>query len=222
MVERGIPSKATWYAQTRVDLMTEDLLNKMKQAGCDAIAFGVESGNHDILLKTGKKIKLEDAERAIGLAKKLGFKTLSFFILGHPYETIETIKDTINFATKLNTTQVAFGVMVPYPGTEIWNLAKRKEAGYSYVSQNWDDFRKHLTWPLGFTSITPETMSYLNKKAYLTFYWRNHRLFALVKFLWERRSPIRAYVSNRIRDAFGHPIFGHLFKSHELRTRELS
>jgi radical SAM superfamily enzyme YgiQ (UPF0313 family) len=198
MIEKGFSSKAVWHAQTRVDLLSEDLLNKMKQAGCDAVAFGIESGNQGILSKTSKNIKLEDAKTAVALCKRLGIKTRSFFILGHPYETVETIKDTIDFAVKLNTTFVSFAVMVPYPGTEVWRLAKRGEAGYSFVSDNWDDYRKHLAAPLGFDAIPAETLRFLDKKAYLNFYLRNHRWLDFIQFLWGHKSSIKAYIIRRL------------------------
>ena len=201
MIEKGIPSRAVWHGQTRVDLITEDLLKKMKEAGCDGIAFGVESGNQEILSLTSKNIKLEEVEKAVALCKKLDIKTRSFFILGHPYETVETIKDTINFAAKLNTTFVSFGVMVPYPGTEVWRLAKRCEAGYNYVSDNWDDYRKHLTSPpLGIENIPAKTLRSFDKKAYLTFYLHNRRWRDLFDFLWGHRSSIKAYVIRMLKN----------------------
>jgi anaerobic magnesium-protoporphyrin IX monomethyl ester cyclase len=197
MIEKGIPSRAVWHAQTRVHLITEDFLSKMKEAGCDGIAFGVESGNQEILQKTGKNIKLEDAEKAVVVAKKVGLLTRSFFILGHPYDSLKTMRDTIDFAAKLNTDFISFAVMVPYPGTEVWDLANRKEAGYNYVSRNWDEYRKHLAAPLGFTSISAEQLSKLDKQAYLTFYWRNRRWKDLFNFLWGHRAMIKAYILNR-------------------------
>lgn len=198
MIQRDIRHRALWHAQTRVDLITEKLLSKMKEAGCDGLGFGVESGSQEILQKTGKNIKLKDAPKAVTLAKKIGIKTRSFFILGHPYETIKTIRETIDFAARLNTDFVSFAVMVPYPGTEVWDLANRKEAGYSYVSQNWDDYRKHLAAPLGFNSIPHQVLMNLDKKAYIIFYGRNRRWCDLLAFLWEHRSSIRAHISNQI------------------------
>lgn len=199
MTEKKLPDKLRWHAQTRIDIMKEDLLTRMKKAGCDGLAFGVESGNPEILAQTGKKIKLDDVERVVALASKIGLKTRSFFILGHPNETIETIQDTIDFAAKINTDFVSFAVMVPYPGTEVWNLAKQKKAGYSHVSENWDDYRKHLTTPLGFTSIPPERLRNLDIQAYLTFYIRNDRWLDLTRLLWEHRLSARAYLFKRLK-----------------------
>jgi radical SAM superfamily enzyme YgiQ (UPF0313 family) len=208
MIERRIPHRATWHAQTRVDVVNSDLFIKMKKAGCTGIGMGVESGNQAILNKTGKGITLKGAERAVSMAKKAGLKTLSFFILGHPYETLSTIEDTISFAAKLNTDYVSFAVMVPYPGTKVWELAKRQEAGYSYVSENWDDFRKHLSTPLGFASITPDTLRRLDMKAYLIFYLRNHRWLDLINVIWQHKLSIKAFVVNRIKDLVTHIFMG--------------
>lgn len=199
MIERGIPSTTTWYAQTRADIIEEELLTLMKRAGCDGIAFGVESGSQEILRKTGKRLNLGDVRRAVALAKKLDIRTRSFFILGHPYETLQTIDETIRFAAELNTDFVSFAVMVPYPGTEIWRLARNGEAGYNYVSANWDDYRKHLATPLGFESIPPEKLKNLDKKAYLTFYIHNHRWSDLLVFLWGHRQSIQSYLQNKVR-----------------------
>lgn len=199
MTEKKFPDTLRWHAQTRIDLMKEDLLARMKKAGCDGLAFGIESGNPEILAETGKKIMLDDVERVVALARKIGLKTRSFFILGHPNETIETIQDTIDFAAKINTDFVSFAVMVPYPGTEVWNLAKQKKAGYSYLSENWDDYRKHLATPLGFTTISPELLRKLDIKAYLTFYIRNHRWLDLGRLLWEHRLSVSAYLVKRLK-----------------------
>lgn len=198
LIEHDMAKRAKWHAQTRVDIITEELLTKMKQAGCDGVAFGVESGNREILRKTGKNINLDDVEKAVKLAQKINLKTRSFFILGHPYETMETIYDTIDYAAKLNTTFVSFAVMVPYPGTAVWKLAQQKEAGYNYVSENWDDYRKHLSMPLGFKNIPPNVLRNLDKKAYLVFYWRNRRFKDLFDFLWGYRRLILSYLSTRI------------------------
>lgn len=199
MIERGIPARATWHAQTRVDLCTDELLGRMKRAGCDGVALGIESGNEEILARTGKNIRLEDAVSAVSSARRNGLKTRTFFILGHPFETVETIRDTIDFAARLNSDFVSFAVMVPYPGTEIWEMARRGEGGYSYVSENWDDYRKHLAAPVGFESIPARVLKNLDKKAYMTFYFRNRRWADFLRFVWGHRSSISAYLIKKIR-----------------------
>lgn len=193
MVQRGLPEKIDWGCMTRVNLVDEELFSRMKKAGCFRVAFGIESGNQRILDAVAKGIRLDQVTKAVKVAKDLGFQTVSYFIIGHPYETYSTAQDTIDFATKLNTTDVTFSKMVPLPGTEVYEMAKRGEGNYTYVSDNWDEYRKHYAHPLGLRDISPEGLDRLVIKAYLTFYLYNHRWRDLFNLLWARRAGVIRY-----------------------------
>lgn len=199
MVQRGLPGKIDWCCQTRVNLVDEELFFKMKKAGCFRVSFGIESGNQRILDGVAKGIRLDQVRKAVNIAKELGFETTAYFIIGHPYETPSTAKDTIDFATELNTTAVVFSKMVPLPGTEVYEMAKRGEGNYTYVSENWDEYRKHYTHPLGLRDISPEGLDRLVIKAYLTFYLYNHRWRDLYNLLWGRRSSVVLYCKTLIK-----------------------
>ena len=76
--------------QSRVDLITRELLTVMKQAGCQGIAFGVESGSQRVLDFYQKKIKVEDTIRAFDLCREFGIGTHAFMMLGAPIEPAKT------------------------------------------------------------------------------------------------------------------------------------
>lgn len=188
MLENGLPEKLHWDAQTRADLVDLDLLHKMRRAGCQWLGLGIESGNAHILKASGKGTTLEEAERAVEAARKAGIKTDGFFILGHPFETLSTARDTIDFAARLNTTRVTFGLMTPYPGTEIYDMAKRGEGGYRLISTDWDDFNKNIGNSLELETLDRRQMEKLQVWGYLKFYLINFRLMAgLQYFLYQRR-----------------------------------
>lgn len=190
MMERGLHRKIKWTAESRVDLADLGLYRKMKAAGCKFLGFGVESGNEQILRNTRKGITLEKAMRGVALAKKAGLRTGSFFILGHPHETYETVQDTINFAVKLNTTRVAFGIMVPYPGTEIYEMAKKGEGGYKIISSDWYDFNKQIGNCLELETLNRKELEKLQLSAYLKFYLYNYRILDLAKLAIKERRTI--------------------------------
>ena len=122
------------------------------------------------------------------LAKKVGLPTTSFFIIGHPYETKQTVWDTINFAAKLNTAYVAFGIMVPYPGTEIYKMAINGEGGYRMISSDWADFNKTIGSSIELETLSRKEMEKLQLQAYFLFYFKNWRLWEFLKLLYcERR-----------------------------------
>jgi anaerobic magnesium-protoporphyrin IX monomethyl ester cyclase len=187
MIERGLHKKFSWFVQTRADVVTEALLKKMHEAGCYGIGLGVESGNREILAYTNKRITLEQAERTNALAKSIGLETTTFFILGHPNETRQTIHDTIRFAVRLNGTVPVFGVMIPYPGTEIYNLARRGEAGYRLVARSWEDYNKQFGKALELKDISRRRLKYYQLMGYALVFLKNRRYRDFVRFCWEFR-----------------------------------
>ena len=111
-----------WICETRVDTVDEELLRKMAEAGCVALQFGVESGDNRILQEIKKGITTEIVEKAVKTCIKVGIKPGCSFMIGHPSDTPETIKSTIEFAKKLKRlgSEVFFGITTPYPGTELY------------------------------------------------------------------------------------------------------
>lgn len=192
ITERNI--NVNWNCLSRVDGVSRAVLRKMKKAGCVKIDFGVESGNQDILKIIKKRIKVKDALDAVKWAKEAGMETGSFFIIGHPYETLDTIDDTISLATRLNTDTVSFGIMVPYPGTGIYDMALKGEGNYKLLSEDWDDFDKQIGGALELTNLSRKDLEKAQLKAYVTFYLRNFRFVDFLKVLFTNRKLVGAIV----------------------------
>ena len=106
-----------WTCQTRPDTVTQPLLALMKEAGCELIHFGVESGSESVLATTNKRQTLAAVEQAVGWAHELGMRTLCFFLLGLPGETRADMDATLAFARKLGPTYASFQAATPYPMT---------------------------------------------------------------------------------------------------------
>jgi radical SAM superfamily enzyme YgiQ (UPF0313 family) len=113
----------TWGCAGRVNLMTEDLVSTMAEAGCVLIGYGIESGSQRMLDFIKKKVTVEQAKQAIRLTKKyLGWADCSFMI-GYPGETKETIRETVDFCKELDLAPEVIFFLTPYPGTELYELA---------------------------------------------------------------------------------------------------
>ncbi len=202
LIENKAQLKMKWSANSHVSLADRQIYLKMKEAGCIELFFGIESGNNSILANTGKGINLPKAERAVRIAKDVGLKVGTFFIIGHPNETKMTIIDTIRFAARLNSDRVAFGRMVPYPGTEIRRMAEAGKGGYNYLSRNWDDYIKYGKSPLGIKGLNPEVITLFQVGAYLYFYIKNLRLKDLVKFLSVHKATLQAFIKTKLFSIF--------------------
>jgi len=111
LIDRKI--KVSWTCKTRIDLVSEELLKTMSQAGCYMISYGVESGSQKILDTLDKGITVEEAERVFRLTRQAKIKTLAYVIIGSPGEDDNTVKQTTDFLIKLKADFVLFGELLP-------------------------------------------------------------------------------------------------------------
>jgi len=109
----------------RADRVDEELLIKMKKAGCVFLAYGLESGDDDILKVIKKGITTEKALEAFKLTKKVGIKFAVNFILGHPTETYQKAMKTLNFAKNIPADYINLYNLIPYPHTELYEWVEK-------------------------------------------------------------------------------------------------
>jgi anaerobic magnesium-protoporphyrin IX monomethyl ester cyclase len=128
--KRGLLFK--WECLGRVDSIDKELSNAMKDAGCDKIYFGIESGNDSVLKLMNKKITLEKARRAVYAAHEAGLRTGAFFILCYPGENDDTVLDTLRFAVALPLDYLSFTMPYPLPGTALYERVK------SRIKKEWE------------------------------------------------------------------------------------
>lgn len=181
IIQRGLNEKIVLEVETRVDIVTQELLGKLKQAGCVQVYFGVESGDPKMLKSLKKGITLDMAERAVAMAKKTGLKTTCNFIIGLPNETRESIKRTYDFARKLDPDFIVVGIMVPYPGTRVREMAEKGEANYRLISDDWRDYRKQRGGPLELRDITLRELVKIHDWEYLKYFLRPRKLWFLMR-----------------------------------------
>jgi len=158
----------------RANLASRELLAKMKAAGLKRTAFGVESGDPDILRAVDKRVDLDTVRRAFKDAKAVGLETIGFFIIGLPGETEETMERTIRFACELDPMIANFSMLTPYPGTKAYEIARRQ--GHMLVD-DWEDyvfFEGKARYEMG--EMTAEIIERKWKESYRRFYLRPHRI----------------------------------------------
>ncbi len=172
-----------WKANFRANLTDPALYRKMRRAGCKMLDFGIESGSAVILKRIHKDITLEQARRAIRAARAAGIRTNAFFIIGHPGENWATALQTARFAARVGADDIAVGVMVPYPGTEIWEMAHRGQWGYRLVSEDWRFYDKYLGHALELRKLSHRELELLQSLTYLAFYATTGRFVELSRFV---------------------------------------
>jgi hopanoid biosynthesis associated radical SAM protein HpnJ len=117
------PLGVAWSCSSRANV-NHETLKVMKECGLRVLMVGYESGNQEILNRIKKGIQIEEAKRFTRDCHSLGIKIHGTFILGLPVETKETIEQTINYAKQLDVFSLQVSLAAPYPGTELFELAK--------------------------------------------------------------------------------------------------
>ncbi len=190
MIKKGLNKKLKWDCTTRVDVVDEDFLNLIKEAGCTTISFGVESGSGRILKTTGKNITVEKSEEAVRKAKALGFKTVGYFIFGHIDETKAEARETLKLIYQLNTDEIAVGIMTPWPGTRVYELAQENKGGYYLLNKDYSRYDKYFGNVLKFQNFSLTYLDFLRIRAFVGLYFFNHRYLELLKFLYEHKQQM--------------------------------
>ena len=108
-----------WLSTARVDLISRELLVKLRRAGCYRLEMGIESGSERILELVNKGIDPQQMRRAFQLTRQVGMETIANFILGFPTETVEEIRRTMQFALELDPDYAAFFAFYPFEGSRI-------------------------------------------------------------------------------------------------------
>lgn len=114
----------TWATETRANLVTSDLIKKMKSAGCEDITIGVESGDEGTLKKIKKGITIEQIKNASRILKENKIRFDAFFMIGFPWETKKEIDKTVSLMNELDPRVAVFSVVTPYPGTELYDICR--------------------------------------------------------------------------------------------------
>lgn len=160
IIRRGL--LFAWSAFARVDTVSEEALRLMREAGCDSVSFGIESGNPDMLKRIKKGITLDQARHAVALCKKVGILPHASFMVGLPGETTETLQDTLAFAIELNIAH-GYHFLAPFPGTTI----REHIADYDLEILTHDWTRYDANRAIVRTSgLTPEQMNAFVDEAY--------------------------------------------------------
>ncbi len=159
LLERKL--RVNWLFETRVDRISKKLLEKMKQAGCNRIHYGIETGDDELLDKIGKPgVDRQMIKEVFRITKEQGIYTMAHVILGLPGENFKTAKHTFELLSDIRPDGVNWSLITPYPGTKLFEMAKEKGLILTY------DWQKYNTEQVVMRTeeLTGEQLGRLSKK----------------------------------------------------------
>ena len=164
-----------WSCWSRVDLVTEEFLQAIYDAGCHTVMYGIESANEEILKRYKKNTTRSQMERALALTRRIGLKTVGTFVLGLPGESEQSIRFTIDYARKLPLDYASFNIATPRFGTTFRRLM-RDEGTLDTTRMTFDSSKTMPAWlkPEADeeTLLPNETIFALQRSAIRRFYLR--------------------------------------------------
>lgn len=165
MIHRGLGLR--WACETRMDCLDDKLLTLMHRAGLRVINVAVESSNNAVLSDVSRKpISVQHQEKIVRSCERLGIRVTVFYVLGLPEDTRESIRETVQYAKRLNTHVAQFFVYTPFPGTVLYDRVKK-----DITATRWEQFDCY-TPVIKHPMLTDEEILNLKEWAFVSYYFR--------------------------------------------------
>ena len=139
IISRKISDDVTWFVQARCDdiIQNKEILPKLRKSGLTWVLLGVENSNPLTLEQFKKGITPQDAKQAVKLLKENDILAHAMIIIGNRKDTHQTIAQLKEFANELDPDFIMFGILTPFPGTEIFREADQN--GW-IMDRNWSHY----------------------------------------------------------------------------------
>jgi radical SAM superfamily enzyme YgiQ (UPF0313 family) len=171
--------------RSRVDVITREVVDSLRSAGCHTIMYGIESSNQDILKLMNKGISLDQVRETVSYTRQSGVETLGFFLFGFPGETRDTIEDTIRFSLELPLDYALYSVLLPLSETEIYDYYRERGLSDYWADYTLDTSKSDLIEFID-TGVTREEASEYAVEAYRRFFFRR-------RIVWNRLRKLRSF-----------------------------
>lgn len=199
ITRRGL--KLNIWAYARVDTVRDEMVDKLKQAGINWLAFGIEAANAKVRDEVQKGFDQDDIYRTLKRVEKAGLYVIGNYIFGLPEDDHQTMQQTLDMALDLNCEFANFYCAMAYPGSALYQTARRE--GWA-LPKTWTGYSQHSvdTLPLPTKHLTAAEVLRFRDNAFNTYY-TNPRYLDLV------------------RQKFGEPTVQHLreMTTHKLERR---
>ena len=172
--------KVRFVINSRPDHVNPTLLQKLRQAGCWMIGYGLESGSDKMLKLMGKNSTIESSRNAVRWAKEAGLAVTGHFVLGYPGETRETAAETIKFALEEPVDFAQFYCAVPFPGSALYERARKEGL---ITTTDWEKFEQNYC-VISTPELNAQDLVRIRNEAYRKFYFSPKKMAGFWKLAW--------------------------------------
>jgi len=169
----GLDIRMSFPNGLRADIMRDELLKAMCDAGTYFISYAVETGSPRLQQFIKKRLQLERTREVIAKTVDAGIYVNGFFMLGFPTETREEVQMTIDYACSTRLHSCTFSLLCPFRGTEIYEVAARE--GMTSLNEQ-PGYELYHSGHVNCSTLSNHDLLSLRRKAYLRFYFGNGRI----------------------------------------------
>jgi radical SAM superfamily enzyme len=199
IVERNLRVSLQFPNGLRGDRFDEELMVLMKRAGTHFIAVAIETVSKEYQRLIGKNLNIEKAMRTLQWARQQKIEVSGYFMIGFPGETLDQVKETVDFAVRAPFDAIFISIVTPFKGTVLRNdmlkgrFGNETEAGVAVLNGRFPVVRS--------TTLTPEVLRRIQVNGYWRFYSKPRPLMTLVKRLANVRNirKVARAVRGRVR-----------------------
>lgn len=197
LIQRGYDLNIWAYA--RVDTVKSENLERMKKAGINWLALGIESANPDVRDGASKRMRVKDIKNVVKTIQDEGMKIIGNYIFGLPDDTIETMQETLDMAMDLNCEFANFYSVMAYPGSKLYDIAIKEGCE---LPKEWHGYSQHSyeTLPLPTKYISAKEVLKFRDAAF-------HKYFENLEYL------------NIMENKFGKGIKAHIQEMTKIRLK---
>jgi anaerobic magnesium-protoporphyrin IX monomethyl ester cyclase len=187
------------WAYARVDTVEQENLHRMKKAGINWLALGIESANPNVRDGALKRMRVKDIKNVVQTIQNAGIRVGANYIFGLPDDTLKTMQETIDLAMELKCEFVNFYCAMAYPGSKLYEIAIKK--GWE-LPKEWYGFSQHSyeTLPLPTKYISAKEVLKFRDDAF-------HQYFENLDYL------------NMVEEKFGKKVKEHIHEMTKIRLR---
>jgi radical SAM superfamily enzyme YgiQ (UPF0313 family) len=172
----------TLDAGTRANLVDEEIISRLSKVGLIRLSFGLESVDPNIRKIMRKEVPLESYEIANKLTNKYNIETLNSCMIGLPGETVDTVRKTLSFLRhSREIKQANLSIAIPYPGTELYEMAKKGEYGLKLEIDDFSKFRRYGSAVMSVGNLSPDDLIRLQNDAFVSIYMAPWRWLPVLK-----------------------------------------
>ena len=167
LIEKG--HELNIWAYARVDTVKSENLKRMKKAGINWLALGIESANSGVRDGASKQMRIKDIKNVVKNIQGAGIRVIGNFIFGLPDDTLETMEETLDMAIELNCEFANFYCAMAYPGSKLYEIAKKE--GWA-LPKEWHGFSQHSyeTFPLPTKHVSAKEVLEFRDEAFHKFF----------------------------------------------------